>query len=222
MLLTLSLHMSEKGDSCFPGMELLAEETGLSRSTVSAAIKEAHELGWIDKTSGGGRGKGGRGISNHYFARFPEGYTVREPDGSVFHNRPADEQEPSGSRTQGRQEDEGVSNETPGGGGADAPGKVKTPLALMFEAWSWNVGTRPMTQSERGKWVRGFNELIAAGVEPEQMSALCKEYRRKFPQAELNPKALAGNLSALARDDMKPGETQADRVRRVMEERGIA
>lgn len=63
--LTLSLHMSEKGDSCFPGIPLLAEETGLGQSTVRDSIRRLDEKGWLIRDVRGGR------ESNRYTATVP-------------------------------------------------------------------------------------------------------------------------------------------------------
>lgn len=49
VLLTLSLHMSAAGDSCFPTIELLVEESGLSKRAVLTNLKAAAEQGWITK-----------------------------------------------------------------------------------------------------------------------------------------------------------------------------
>ena len=67
--LTLSLHMSERGDSCFPGKALLSGETGYDVRTVDRALKELAELRWLDVKKGGGRGR-----SNHYFAKIPRSF----------------------------------------------------------------------------------------------------------------------------------------------------
>lgn len=70
VLLTLGLHMSEKGDSCFPSMALLAEESGLALSTVKEHIAIAARDGWIGKRSR--RLKNGQGWKrNEYFAQIP-------------------------------------------------------------------------------------------------------------------------------------------------------
>ena len=45
--LTLSLHMNERGGSCFPSISTLERETGLSRNTVLAALRELESAGWI-------------------------------------------------------------------------------------------------------------------------------------------------------------------------------
>lgn len=47
VLLTISLHMGERGESCFPSLRTLAKETGLNKSTVSRHIKKAEDDGWI-------------------------------------------------------------------------------------------------------------------------------------------------------------------------------
>lgn len=49
VLLTLSLHMNERGESCFPSMDLLAEETALSRRAVVEHLQVAAKAGWIGK-----------------------------------------------------------------------------------------------------------------------------------------------------------------------------
>ena len=74
--LTLSLHMSERGDSCFPGRKLLAAETGLDLRTIDRHLKilaaidengvEDLELAWLRVKRGIGRGK-----TNEYFAVVP-------------------------------------------------------------------------------------------------------------------------------------------------------
>lgn len=76
LALTLSLHMSERGDSCFPGRKLLSAETGLDLRTVDrhmkilAAIEEGGEdteRAWLRINRGGGRGK-----ANEYRAVVPK------------------------------------------------------------------------------------------------------------------------------------------------------
>lgn len=69
--LTLSLHMSERGDSCFPSAPTLADETGLSRQTVLAMVKILEDAGYLEVSRGVGRGN-----SNHYRAIVPEKVNV--------------------------------------------------------------------------------------------------------------------------------------------------
>jgi|GEM_PF-6223465 len=47
VLLTIGCHMNDAGESCFPSIKLLCEETGLSNRAVITHIHNATELGWI-------------------------------------------------------------------------------------------------------------------------------------------------------------------------------
>lgn len=70
VLLTLSLYMSPKGDSCFPSIDRLVEETGRSRSTVIKHIRIAKEEGWIQVQKHGFSGR--RWKRNEYVATVPD------------------------------------------------------------------------------------------------------------------------------------------------------
>ena len=83
--LTLSLHMSERGDSCFPGKPLLSAETGYDVRTVDRALKELSEKRWLDVKKGGGRGR-----ANHYFAKIPRSF----PRASYFVEAEEDKEKP--------------------------------------------------------------------------------------------------------------------------------
>jgi hypothetical protein len=69
--LTLSLHMAEAGDSCFPSIDpTLHEETcGRSAATIRMAINQLVELGWLRKEL-----RIGRGNANEYEALIPSWY----------------------------------------------------------------------------------------------------------------------------------------------------
>ncbi len=47
VLLTLACHMNDAGESCYPSIALLCEETGLSNRTVIDHIEKAAQAGWI-------------------------------------------------------------------------------------------------------------------------------------------------------------------------------
>lgn len=72
VLLTLSLHMSERGDSCFPSLETLAEETGLSLRAVKQHMLLAGSAGWFSKRERR-RHNGQNWRSMEYFAQIPPG-----------------------------------------------------------------------------------------------------------------------------------------------------
>jgi len=69
VLLTLSLYMSEKGGSCFPPLEDLADDTGLAKATVSKHLKTAHENGWIDRRPS--YDEDGMRDGTNYYATYP-------------------------------------------------------------------------------------------------------------------------------------------------------
>lgn len=57
VLLTLSLHMNERGESCYPTTKQLAEETGLSERSVCTHLEQAEIDGWMRKRAVGLRGR---------------------------------------------------------------------------------------------------------------------------------------------------------------------
>ena len=64
VLFVLSTHMNNTCGSCWPGQRTIAEETGLSRSTVQRALEECKEKGWI-RVYNARRGKLG-GVKHSY------------------------------------------------------------------------------------------------------------------------------------------------------------
>jgi GntR family transcriptional regulator len=67
--LALSLHMNERGGSCFPGVPLLARETLLHERTVQRAIAGLQDLGWLEVTRRPRPGE--RDETNVYTATIP-------------------------------------------------------------------------------------------------------------------------------------------------------
>lgn len=79
VLLTLALHMNEKGESCFPSIDLLVEESGLSRRAVIQHLQVAAEAGWIGKRERPEKsGQGWRRIE--YFPLIPQGIDEKVED----------------------------------------------------------------------------------------------------------------------------------------------
>lgn len=69
--LALSLHMNERGGSCFPTQDTLASETALSRRAVIQALRDLEDAGWLGRVPGGGRKPGGNGRATEYTATIP-------------------------------------------------------------------------------------------------------------------------------------------------------
>jgi hypothetical protein len=73
LLLTLSVHMTDAGESCFPSTETLARETGLSKKAVIKHIRVARDSGWLRVgVAGLGRLSDNRQWKRHeYMVAFP-------------------------------------------------------------------------------------------------------------------------------------------------------
>ena len=69
VLLTLSCHMNDVGESCYPTIDTLARETGLSKRAVITHIQSANKLGWIKVGEHGFRGQ--RWRSHEYSVGMP-------------------------------------------------------------------------------------------------------------------------------------------------------
>lgn len=65
---TLSLHMTELGESCWPGIPRLAAESGFSERTVQSALRTLADQGWLRVQLRAGPRK-----TNRYSCLVPEG-----------------------------------------------------------------------------------------------------------------------------------------------------
>lgn len=72
-LITLSLHMNELGESCFPSTAKLAEETGLSERSVCTHLEMAEDFGWLCREY---KKTGKDWKKTYYYPRIPEGRPV--------------------------------------------------------------------------------------------------------------------------------------------------
>lgn len=69
VLLTLGCHMNDLGESCFPSVETLAQESGLGRSAIIKHLGIAKDLGWIVCQKHGY--KDGKWARNEYCISYP-------------------------------------------------------------------------------------------------------------------------------------------------------
>lgn len=83
VLLTLSCHMNDAGESCYPSIARLCRETSLSNRAVITHLQMARERGWIGVRE---RDLAGKKWATHgYFIRWPD------EDGSERRSPPSDE-----------------------------------------------------------------------------------------------------------------------------------
>lgn len=73
----------------------------------------------------------------------------------------------------------------------------------LFEALATNTGLdwKKLTSSERGRLNKACKELRDVGATPSDVEDRARRYRKKWPDMELTPTALASNWSQLAPDE---------------------
>jgi hypothetical protein len=69
VLLTLSCHMNDAGESCFPTISTLCSETGLSKQTIITHLDLARDAGWVVIGKHGFKGQ--RWANNDYKISWP-------------------------------------------------------------------------------------------------------------------------------------------------------
>ena len=99
--LVLSLHMSERGNSCWPSIDTTAEEAGLSYQGTKKILRRLDQLGWIKRTIK--RRGTGRGTRVFYEAVIPSdlGNTGLGETCEVIHRSPESRPPVSGIGTMG-------------------------------------------------------------------------------------------------------------------------
>lgn len=97
--LTLSLYMSERGDSAYPGAKRLAHDTGLTERSVRDHLACLVGAGWLQLVEKGGI-KGDKRHANVYAVRVPDGGTsfTREPPSPVNVDAPTPEPDDAAPR----------------------------------------------------------------------------------------------------------------------------
>lgn len=164
--LTLSIHMSERGDSCFPGIARIARESSLSDRSVQRALRALEEGGWIAVDRGEGRDG-----TNLYSALIPDGYVHDEgvtPRHQGVTPRPA-----GGDATSPKSDSEGDSNDrTP----LDPPPKPRT------------VDRKPVTMAEHRLAygvLAAFNERAGTRYSSPDFAAKIVMRIREHPELDL-------------------------------------
>lgn len=201
--LVLSLHMSERGDSCFPGLARLAREAAVSKSTVTVALRGLESAGFLVRE----RSPGGVGRTTRYFTNLPElsgsrtvqGGTVREPAPNCS---PGEQEDVLQLQTDSSSE-ESVRDDNP------EPPKQR-PLDHVWEALVQHFG-EPTNDAERARLNQAVKltrqALKAAGVDVKQDGELvaaevgrrCRVAFRTFER--YGPVAIPANWNQLGKED---------------------
>jgi hypothetical protein len=209
--IALSLHMNRDLRKCFPSITTLAEETGLGRSTVIAALNDLEKEGWIHRTPGGGRrpGSNAPGRPTQYEGTFPrkqqgsnDGTVSRRTVQQTSRNGPPDQRQRSHDGTRGRKSE--IVSE-------DVHPRRRDEL---FETLARECERDPsrMTRSGRGAMNRAVAELRAVGATPESIEDAAAAYRRSFTYP-LTATALAKHYDSLLNGGLRGGPARlADRL----------
>lgn len=186
LALTLSLHMSELGDSCFPSHATLSSETSLSTSTVCTHLKTLEDAGFIL------REPGSKGRSTHYFATLPAG--VGTPPAGVPTPRDGDEDV-----------QESVSRKT--SAAAPQEGWTKAERDIVWDGLV-DVCGAPVTNSERGDFGKTSRELrdviprdAAAADILVAMRARRSRWTVRYPGAAFTHRVLRQHWADLGRSE---------------------
>lgn len=174
--LVLSLHMSERGESCFPSYPTLAKETGLTRRTVIVHVENLVRSGWLEKTVGGGR------RSNVYRAVVPQGCSTFTP--------PVNEQDGRGAGRSPESDIESVEKTS------SSRRRERDPL---FDALANACGMRLDAMTKEAARLCGIAaaEIRAAGGDVVDVSPAIARYRRRYPDAAVTPKAIANHWPSI-------------------------
>lgn len=94
----------------------------------------------------------------------------------------------------------------------DPPPANGPPSRQLWDAFVVLLGTTPATRAERGKWNGAIKQLLEVGATPADVAMRAAAYRQRWPQMDLNPRALAAHWSEFggdARDESQrpPGDS---------------
>jgi len=195
--LTLSLHMSEKGDSCFPSVSLLVDESGLAESTVRDSLRKLCDLGWLVKEARF-RADGGQ-TSSVYCAATPN---IEPPHREPVAPPPGDGEPPTASPVPVEVVNEVVKESAKDlDASRRAVGKPTTARQAndaLFQSMVIACGMNydEMTDRQRKACGVAMAELRRVNATPDEVEHRAEVYRQMF-DAVLTPNALASQWAML-------------------------
>jgi hypothetical protein len=158
----LSMHMSRAGDSCFPGLALLRQETGLARSAVQEHLLDLMRLGWIVRAERVGQ-------PTMYLAAFPEAVVAEIVAEATAGDPPArkagtEADNPPSTRAQGEPSTRAGQTDTPAledGATRPRPALLEgPPIRNEYESTKRSTGTVATRDDERTPETRAADEQL--------------------------------------------------------------
>lgn len=186
--LAMSLYMSERGDSAFPGAKRLAHDTGLTERAVRTLLGDLAAAGWLELVARGGL-KGGKRMANLYRATIPNpGLPFTHERGSPVNG---DARTPDPERADPRTRISPCSIESPRETiGAAGAGRERD---LLWDAIVEACGIDPqaITKGMRGEIAAAVKALRDVNADPAEVPARARSYGKMMSSAVLSPSALA-------------------------------
>lgn len=201
--LALSCHMSEMGDSCFPGLDLQTAETSLARATLVKYLQVLEDRRFLFRQRGGGKGNPTR-----YTAVIPDNLfsSADGPNAKEFISeeervhllqREGVKEGVSGVTTNVvTRESNGTHEEEP------SPGSKEKKFSKEERDSLWDslstVFPVATTKSERGIRGKTVSQLLEVGATPDDITERAGRWPDIFPGATLTEHALLKHWSLLA------------------------
>lgn len=175
LLLTLSCYMNDLGDGCYPTVETLVENTGLSKRSIITHIAMAVDAGWLEKRLHGFKGSEWR--NNEYRACFPDDYALQ--------NRGAgDAPQPEKRGAAGAH-----------GGAGDAPNVVQEVHPILPVDTSNNPNKKNNTKKSGVKKANEKNFIFPDWLDGDAWNDFARH--RQAMRAPLNGKSIELNIRTL-------------------------
>jgi hypothetical protein len=208
VMLVLADHADENGEGIYPSVHRVAALAGMSRRTVQRMLSDLVEDQWIRVVASSSRHRPTEYAIN---VEYVEDHAIRG-DKLAPQGRQPRQVEVTTDASKGRQGDTQTYKTT--------DQEQVTNLRERDPIWDALVATMgvpsppvgekaaPKGKSERGKWNAAAKELREMGVTADEIVQRAVLYRIKWPEIDLNPRALVNNWDAVAIVLPGPRETR--------------
>lgn len=189
VLLTLACHMNDAGESCYPSLELLVEETGLTKRSIITHLNLAREAGWIEVEQHGFRGQKWR--RNEYRIAWPnmdEGSERASPplDGGGENNDTKVVNVVHHSTTENSSVNQGCHDQQ-----VAAPDSLPRPAPILPDPVTWDGIRFTVDDAVYDQWVAAYSSGRTANDTEDWIEA---ELAKASTWLQANPRKRKKNL----------------------------